>query len=149
MLAFGDYLLDPYRRALYRQDARLDITGRPLDILIVLIRERGQVVTRESLRQEIWSGLTVTTAAIEQAVHRLRTILNENRAQPQFIETVQGDGYRFIGHVTEVGEPSLADTYRDRAGFPRSRRRRWAWAAAILIVCLSLACAAWWRFHRA
>jgi DNA-binding winged helix-turn-helix (wHTH) protein len=69
----------------------------PMDLLILLVRENGRLVGREEIIERLW-GKDVhfdTDNGINTAIRKIRRALGEDPEKPQYIETVQGKGYRF------------------------------------------------------
>ena len=78
-------------------------------LLILLVENRSKLVTREEIETFLWpeSGLVDVVQGINAAVNRIRAVLNDDASKPRFIETVIGEGYRFIARVEEtVEEPA-------------------------------------------
>jgi len=78
---------------------RLPLARLPLDLLIVLVEREGQLVTREELANLLWgekATLVDTQAGLNNAINRLRSLLNDDAQHPRYIETVFGKGYRFV-----------------------------------------------------
>lgn len=101
---FGPYEVDTARNELRKHAIRLRIERKPWQLLIVLLDRAGAVVARAELHRSLWQqevfvdfdkGLTV-------AVTKLRAILNDSADNPKYIETVPGEGYRFIASVDRV-----------------------------------------------
>jgi len=83
------------RRALLHQRA-VELTQREFDLLLFLARNPGQVFTRDQLMDRVWQFAFFTdTSTVTVHVRRLRSKLELDPAQPRFIETVWGVGYRF------------------------------------------------------
>lgn len=101
---FGDFRFDPGERLLTRGGERLDLSGRYLDALALLLRERGRLVTKDRFLDEVWHGVPVTDEALTQCIRTLRRQLGDDAARPRFIETVPKHGYRFIAEVERAGE---------------------------------------------
>jgi len=99
-IRFGPFELDRTGE-LRKQGARIRLRGQPLQVLKVLLVHAGEVVTREDLRHELWADGTFVDfdSSISAAVRRLRTALDDEAAVPRFIETLPGQGYRFIEPV--------------------------------------------------
>jgi len=102
----------------------------PLEILLLLIERRGQVITREQIAERVWGkGVFLDTDnSINSAVRKIRQVLKDDAEQPRFIQTITGQGYRFIAPVAEAG-PRLVATDIDapRAAVPPAlpaRRQR-------------------------
>lgn len=97
---FDAFRLDPADRQLTRDGAPVDVNARYLDALVLLVRERGQLVTKDRFHAEVWRGVPVTDEALTQCIATLRRQLGDSAGQPRFIETVPKHGYRFIARVT-------------------------------------------------
>ncbi len=88
--------LDPDARRAFVGDEELQLTVKEFDLLRVLMRERGKVVSREQLMREIWETAWLgSTKTLDMHVSVLRRKLGDDAAQPRFITTVRGVGFRF------------------------------------------------------
>ncbi|HWU56849.1 MAG TPA: winged helix-turn-helix domain-containing protein [Rhizomicrobium sp.] len=103
--AFGDFRLDPRRRALWSRTSgqMVQLPASAFDLLVQLVEQAGTVVCRQSLLSSIWPHATVVENSVNQAVAHIRRALGEDPAQPTYIETVSGRGYRFAGEVRTEG----------------------------------------------
>ena len=101
---FGPFESRPASRELYRHGLKLKVRPQPLQILNVLLRRPGQVVTRESLREQLWSSETFVDfeQGLNTAVKELRAVLGDAATHPRYIQTLPKLGYRFIGLVDVV-----------------------------------------------
>lgn len=77
----------------------MELSGRYLDALILLVSEQGRLVTKTRLLDVVWKGVPVTDEALTQCVRSLRRALGDEAGRPRFIETVPRHGYRFIAAV--------------------------------------------------
>ncbi|MCE1179869.1 MAG: response regulator transcription factor [Micrococcales bacterium] len=83
------------RRAWFRGEP-LQLTVKEFEVLRVLVRERGKVVSREDLMREVWATSWYgSTKTLDMHVSVLRRKLGDDAAAPQFITTVRGVGFRF------------------------------------------------------
>lgn len=103
---FDRFRLDPDDRRLTRDEAPVELNGRYLDALALLVREQGQLVTKDRFLDEVWRGVPVTDEALTQCIRTIRRQLGDDAARPRFIETVPKHGYRFIAPVAWVGPES-------------------------------------------
>jgi TolB-like protein/DNA-binding winged helix-turn-helix (wHTH) protein/Flp pilus assembly protein TadD len=103
---FGDdFELDVRAYQLRRSGRRLKLERIPMELLLVLIEQRGQIVTREQIVERVW-GKNVfldTDNSINAAIRKIRQVLKDDPEQPRFVQTVTGRGYRFIAPVQELG----------------------------------------------
>jgi len=87
-LYFDDFRLDPAERLLTRAGAPVDLSGRYLDALVVLVGTPGKLVTKERFLEEVWHGVPVTDEALTQCIKALRRALGDDAPRPRFIQTV-------------------------------------------------------------
>ena len=97
---FEDFLCDPSAYELRRNGRRLPLARQPMDLLLLLLERRGDLVTREEIGKRLWrDGVFVDLdAGIRTAVLKVRQALDDSRS-PRFVETVPGKGYRFVAPV--------------------------------------------------
>lgn len=124
---FGDFRLDATERQLWRGEERVELSGRYLDALVLLVREHGQLLSKERLFEEVWSGVIVSDSALTQCIKEIRKQLGDDAGEPRFVQTVPRYGYRFIG-VVEVVEapqatPESVGAAEDRSAIARPERR--------------------------
>ena len=133
IVRFGSFEADFGEGKLTKGGIRIRVQEQPLQILALLLEHPGQLVTREEIRQKLWSRDTFVEFddALNTAVRKLRTALNDSADNPRFLETVPRRGYRFIAPVAWTQEPQAvaAAPVRYRIG-----RRAYLWSAAALIV---------------
>ena len=138
-LTFGGFTLDLRRRALFRGDARVHLTSKPLETLIFLVEHRGQVVTKEAVMGSVWKDTAVTDGVLVQAVREIRRALEDDKENPSFVQTVPREGYRFVGDVgvlDRAGPKAAVDSP------PRQFARRPIQVVAMAVV-VGLALVAW------
>lgn len=104
---FDAFHLDPANRRLTRADEPVELNARYLDALMLLVRESGQLVSKDRFMDEVWHGIPVTDEALTQCIRTLRRQLGDDAVSPRFIETVPKHGYRFIAAVETVGDAAL------------------------------------------
>jgi len=133
IVRFGSFEADFGEGKLTKGGIRIRVQEQPLQILALLLEHPGQLVTREEIRQKLWSRDTFVEFddALNTAVRKLRAALNDSADNPRFLETVPRRGYRFIAPVAWTQEPQAvaATPVRHRTG-----RRAYLWSAAALIV---------------
>ncbi len=88
--------IDAAGRRAYTGDRELQLTAKEFDLLRVLVRESGKVVSREDLMREVWNTVWVgSTKTLDMHVSVLRRKLGDDATDPRFITTVRGVGFRF------------------------------------------------------
>jgi len=99
---FGPFRLDPRKRRLIRDGEPVRLTPKALDLLLVLIEERGRTVEKDELLEKVWTGTVVEENNLNQNITALRKSLGDSRQDSQYIATVPGIGYRFVADVRKV-----------------------------------------------
>ncbi|MBO1755651.1 MULTISPECIES: response regulator transcription factor [Allobranchiibius] len=88
--------IDAAGRRAFSGDRELQLTAKEFDLLRVLVREGGKVVSREDLMREVWNTVWVgSTKTLDMHVSVLRRKLGDDATDPRFITTVRGVGFRF------------------------------------------------------
>src|ERR1700681_4594955 len=116
---FGeDFEVDLRPRCLRRGRHVLKLERIPLEILILLLEHRGEIVSREKIVDRVWGNdvFLDTDNSIRGAIRKVRQALKDDPEAPRFIQTVTGRGYRFIApiispeeeHTTEPPKPEAA-----------------------------------------
>jgi len=103
---FGRFEIRRRRRELVVDGEPVELGSRAFDILLALIDADGAVVTKSELMNLVWPGTAVEENNLSVQIHALRRALGEDR---QFIQTVAGRGYRFIGEL-HAGTAAQAKT---------------------------------------
>src|SRR6185295_9704435 len=102
LLQFGAFTLDLQSHGLYREGQRIHLTSKPFETLVVLVEHHGKTVAKQTLLDAVWKDAFVTEDSLVKAVREIRRALDDEKASPRFIQTVPGEGYRFIAVVTPV-----------------------------------------------
>lgn len=97
---FGDAELDERRLELRVRGAAVALERKPLELLLHLLRNPGEVATKEELFAAVWPGRIVTEASLTKAVARVREALGD--ADQALIRTVHGYGYRLVAAVRQL-----------------------------------------------
>jgi two-component system response regulator RegX3 len=96
--AFGAWHVDPAARSAVRDGVTIALSSREVELLGLLARERGRIVSRRRLLTEVWRlehADGIETRTVDVHVAKLRKKLGVDDRDP--IETVRGEGYRFVG----------------------------------------------------
>ena len=101
-LKFGDdFELDCAAGQLRRSGRILKVERIPMEVLLFLVQQRGELVSREQIVEKIWGkGVYFDTDnSINGAIRKIRQVLKDDPEAPHFIQTITGKGYRFIAPV--------------------------------------------------
>lgn len=129
-LRIGEWVADPATNELRRGSRIVRLEPKPMDVLMRLAARPGDVVSRDELLAEAWSGVVVSDETLTQAVARLRRALGDDAA---YIETIAKRGYRLAAPVQPAG-----------LDMPPAPRRHWlAWAAVASVLAAGLVSIHW------
>jgi Tol biopolymer transport system component/DNA-binding winged helix-turn-helix (wHTH) protein len=99
---FEQFELDLRAARLFHARRPVPLAPRELRLLAFLIQNRGRLVDKTELHQEVWEGAVVTDSALSRSIARLRQALGDDPEAPRFIETAHGLGYRFLPEVEKL-----------------------------------------------
>ncbi len=102
--SFGPFELHTRSRELYKHGVRLKLRPQPFQILNELLNRSGELVTREELRDRLWSLDTFVDfeQSLNTSIKELRAVLGDSAAEPRYVETIPRLGYRFIAKAQEM-----------------------------------------------
>ena len=100
-IQFEEFDLDIERYELRRAGHALKLERMPMELLILLLESEGKLVRRDAINRRLWGehALQDTDHSVNTAINKLRYILRDDPRDPRFIQTVVGQGYRFIAKV--------------------------------------------------
>jgi DNA-binding winged helix-turn-helix (wHTH) protein/tetratricopeptide (TPR) repeat protein len=101
---FHGFRLEEAQLRLLYQNQPVPLKPKILDLLLFLIKKRGQLIGKEELMREVWPDAIVEENNITVSMSILRKTLGEGRSDRQFIETIPRRGYRFVAEVIEQSE---------------------------------------------
>ena len=99
LYTFWDFTLDPAGRRLSNAGRVVPLPPKTFDVLVAVVRNAGQLVTKSELLAEIWPDSFVEEGILAVHISALRKALGETRPGRRFIETVPRSGYRFTSAV--------------------------------------------------
>jgi DNA-binding winged helix-turn-helix (wHTH) protein len=99
---FGAFELDFGSFQLSRQGQPVRLEGLPLQLLMLLIENQRQLVTREQIADTLWGKdvFVDVEQGINTAIRKIRMALEDDFVQPEFLQTVVGKGYRFVAEIS-------------------------------------------------
>ncbi|MGH9646724.1 MAG: winged helix-turn-helix domain-containing protein, partial [Bryobacteraceae bacterium] len=113
-LKFGDYELNAASYELSRRGRQIKLERIPMELLMLLLERRGQLVTRDEIIEKLWGKNVFLDVdnSINTAIRKLRRILRDNARRPTYLLTVTGKGYRFVAPIHEL--PARAEVTERR-----------------------------------
>ncbi len=153
-IKFGDdFELDLRTFALRRAGRRLKLERIPTEILLLLIEQKEQIVSREQIVARVWGNgaFLDTDNSINGAIRKIRQVLKDDPEHPRFVQTITGRGYRFIAPVIdpELEAPAapqlLPALIQDPDPISKPVTRRWPVFLGICI-CLIVALGVWYQW---
>src|SRR6185295_432061 len=101
---FDDFHLEPDQRKLWRRGQVMPLHGKAFEMLLVLIRNRGRLLTKDELFELVWPDQIVEESNLTVNMSAIRRALGERANNPHYITTVSGRGYRFTGDVHQFAD---------------------------------------------
>jgi two-component system alkaline phosphatase synthesis response regulator PhoP len=93
---FGDIEIDFEKLRAERQGRDLELSAKEFDLLALLVRRRGEVLTRDEILKQVWGyEEPPMTRTVDTHILKLRQKIEVDPANPSYIQTVYGEGYRF------------------------------------------------------
>ncbi len=104
---FDEFQLEPDKRKLMRRGEIVPLHGKAFEMLLVLISNRGRLLTKDELFQLVWPNQIVEESNLTVNMSAIRRALGERANNPHYITTVSGRGYRFSGDVRQFAGDAL------------------------------------------
>ena len=103
-LSFDEFEVDLRSGELWERGNRLRLQDQPFQVLRVLLERRGEIVTRDELKQTLWPADTFVNFddGLNTAVRKIRDALGDSAEKPRYIETIPRRGYRFMGCLSDL-----------------------------------------------
>jgi TolB-like protein/DNA-binding winged helix-turn-helix (wHTH) protein/Tfp pilus assembly protein PilF len=148
-LRFGVFEVDRRAGELRKHGVKLRLQEQPFQVLLMLLERPGETVTRDELRNQLWSAGTFVDFdhGVNKAVNRIRDALGDSATSPRFVETVARRGYRFIADVavadavsvvTPEGTSGAVPGADDTIGRGAASRWRPSYAGTVTAAALAL-----------
>jgi len=134
--SFGPFRLDVAERLLLRDGEPITLPPKAFETLLVLVQNSGRLITKRDLMNRLWPDTFVEEANLANNISLLRKVLDDDRQECKYIETVPKSGYRFVATVTEPATPRT-EVAHDSSTNASGVRRSWlavALAATVLAV---------------
>jgi Tol biopolymer transport system component/DNA-binding winged helix-turn-helix (wHTH) protein len=159
---FDCFTVDVNERVLFRDGRMVPLTPKVFETLLLLVKNHGSVVTKETMLATLWPDVFVEESNVTFNITMLRKALGDSKQSSVYIETVPRRGYRFKTEVSEVVEENAGnESAVDIPGmgakpFPQTTtsssmplpRKRIVLAISALAAIVMLGVAAIWRLNR-
>jgi DNA-binding winged helix-turn-helix (wHTH) protein len=113
--AFGDIRVEPAAHRVLRDGHELDLEPKAYAVLLQFLTHPGELIRHDDLLERVWGHKYVTAATLSRVISQLRQKLGDEAAEPHYIQTVHGLGYRLIARVAAGNS---ADASLARADVP-------------------------------
>jgi DNA-binding winged helix-turn-helix (wHTH) protein/TolB-like protein/Flp pilus assembly protein TadD len=146
---FGDFRLDSEPPSLWRDERLVSLPPKALEMLLLLVRRRDIIVSREELLNTVWRETFVEDGNINYTVSLLRKVLDKDD-KARFIQTVPKRGYRFVADVLEVSanghaEEAVRNVEAAISNEQRQPKIRWHFIGIVLLGVLFVTGFVIWR----
>ncbi len=103
-----EYRLDTVDERLWLDKSPVPISNKAFQLLKLFVNNPNRLLTKNEILDAVWSDLCVSEGLIKGYVHDLRMALGDDPRHPEYIETVHGRGYRFLGGVQKVDRTTIS-----------------------------------------
>ncbi|SEI45104.1 TolB amino-terminal domain-containing protein [Frateuria terrea] len=116
--AFGDIRVEPTAHRVLRNGHELDLEPKAYAVLLQFLTRPGELIQHDDLLERVWGHKYVTAATLSRVISQLRQKLGDEAAEPHYIQTVHGLGYRLIASVAAGPTPDAAVAKVDTTAAP-------------------------------
>jgi pentatricopeptide repeat protein len=134
-LSFDEFEVDLRSGELWERGSRLRLQDQPFQVLRVLLERRGEIVTRDELKQTLWLADTFVDFddGLNTAVRKIRDVLGDSAEKPRYIETIPRRGYRFMGCLSDLRSAVLSSPAEESNDSPVQEFSRSAPSAPVVL----------------
>ena len=111
-LRFGRFELDAATQQLSKGQKAVVLTRKAAQVLTYLVQRAGQLVTKDELLEAAWPGTVVSDAAMAKRIFEIRKALRDNPRKPRFLQTIHGQGFRFIADIQDLQSSQIRGAIR-------------------------------------
>ena len=111
MYQFGPFTLDPVAIRLTHNGQKIEVEPQLFDTLLLLLKHRERVVSKDELLENIWQDRVVTESVITRTIYELRKVLDKDSNHTSAIRTVRGKGYQFVQEVIVIEKQQGAEVH--------------------------------------
>jgi urea transport system substrate-binding protein len=113
VLAFGQFRLDTLNQRLWRDSKLLEVRPKTFQVLLYLASNPQRLITGRELVENVWTDTSVSANLLRAYIWELRHLLGDSAGSPQYLETVNRRGYRFLQSVVVDDGPNPAASNTD------------------------------------
>jgi len=99
--SMGSCTVDTRAYEVRRDGDLIPVEPQVFDLLVMLIENRGRLVTRDEIIERVWRGRIVSEAALSSRIKTVRQVIGDDGASQSLVRTIRGRGFRFVGEVRE------------------------------------------------
>ncbi|WP_290648962.1 winged helix-turn-helix domain-containing tetratricopeptide repeat protein [Aquisalimonas sp.] len=141
---FEGFVFDPDAGTLLNSGQPVALEPQVLRLLQYLVENRGRIVSKDELIDEIWQGRLVSDAALNTRIRAVRRALGDDHVQQKFLRTYPKRGFQFVAKTDCLKAGGEGDA-SVRAFHAMTLHRAWVWAGpVILLLVLGVVGAVWW-----
>ncbi|HYL75924.1 MAG TPA: winged helix-turn-helix domain-containing protein [Bryobacteraceae bacterium] len=137
---FGPFRYDAAQRLLFREGELVPLMPKALEMLHVLLNQRGRVVEKSQLMKLVWPDTQVEDVGLARNISLLRKALGDETENGAYIETIPRRGYRFVAPVQIIGPENVTVP-----SVEARRPKRWWIAALTLVAFIGVI---YWQFYQ-
>lgn len=104
---FQDWLIEPDLNQLQNGETSRSLEPLAMSVLAFLLETSGEVVTTDSLLDELWEGRNAEPGMVARCIAQIRQALDDDAKDPVYIETIRKRGYRTLAPVTALSSAAL------------------------------------------
>ena len=134
----GSWTVQPDQNRIDQGSDAVQLEPKVMEVLCLLARQQGEVVSRTALIDEGWKGTYVTDEVLSRAISVLRKQLGDDRRNPEYIVTIPKKGYRLIKPVTPIPTIDTEPATSQHREITSSRLLKWLFPVAAALVVLVL-----------
>ncbi len=129
---FNNYQIDPINFSIKYNNEVVAVEPRVFDLIIYIIENKSQVVSREELFDKVWNTRNVSDATLSNHIKIARTVLGDDAQTQQVIKTIHGRGYQFVAEIKLLpANPNSNDKSRSN-----KTRKIFSYIALLIIIAL-------------
>jgi TolB-like protein/Tfp pilus assembly protein PilF len=118
---FDDFEIDVARHELRRAGAVVHIEPQVFDLIVLLVKNRDRIVSKDELIEAIWQGRIISEAALSSRISAARRALGDSGNDQSLIRTLHKRGFRFVGDVEEVAAAAAVAAAQEPAPQPAAK----------------------------